>query len=287
MAVTNGSQDTLYFVVLFLVLSVILLAFAIRHFYLGWRHVFLKALLAQNIATVAYFCARLALVINRGDTTCGALTLFSGVIMWYICLGIFYAIQSQKARALCQNLFPQVNKLAFIAMQVVVILIWGIHVIVVAARTYIQSCTVVYEGLAADFACAIVIETYLLIQNIVVLVNLNRDLADVNPRWSTMQLDLLKKSALMMIYLISSNIYVYNIYIPTVAYIIWYSQIFLWCYLSYSTLQNIHATNELVVLDLSAGLKIEYHSGDATQHEVTNMPKPETPDTVEQIVIHT
>ncbi|KND01370.1 uncharacterized protein SPPG_03183 [Spizellomyces punctatus DAOM BR117] len=253
MAVSSGSQDTLYFLILFLVFSLGLLAFTIRLCYHGTSNILMKTLILQSILTVGYFVDRLAIVIYSGDPTCGILTVGNGLVIWYSSLGIFYLIQSQKARALCQSLFPQVNKHVFTAMQVGVMLVWCIHVIIVALRSHIRSCTVVYEGLVADFACAIVIQTYLLIQDIVILFKLKQGWARINTRWSTMQLDLLKESTLMMIFLVSSNIYVYYIYIPTVAYIIWYMQIFLFCYLSYSTLQNIHATKDLVLSDLSSG----------------------------------
>ncbi|TPX63657.1 hypothetical protein SpCBS45565_g06468 [Spizellomyces sp. 'palustris'] len=278
MAVTNGSQDTLYFLILFLVFSVGVVACTIRIYYIGTRNILTQTLIAQSIMTVAYFSARLSVVVRNGDPTCGALTLFSGVVMWYMSLGIFYLIQSQTARALCQSLYPQVNKHVFTALQAGVMFVWCIHVIIVAVRTHVESCTVVYDGLVADFACAIVIQTYLLAQNIVILFKLNHGWTRKNSRWSTMQLDLLKESTIMMVFLISSNIYLYYIYIPAVAYIIWYFQIFLFCYLSYSTLQNIHDTKDLVMSDLSSGQKMGFRSEDTSgKSKAVSFPGPEVP----------
>ncbi|TPX55992.1 hypothetical protein SpCBS45565_g08463 [Spizellomyces sp. 'palustris'] len=253
MAESTPNRDALYFHVLCFVLLVVLLAYSARLHHISNGNIFMKTLLVQNVASLVYYSIRFFITAQNGDSTCGVLTIFSGVGMWYVSLGLYYYIQAQKTRALLQSLFRKVHPSVFIGLQVIVMLIFAVNVIGFSAKTSISDCRVNYDGLLIDFVCAILIQFLLLIQNAVILVSLQQGAATTASKWTAMQLSHVKEATLLMVFLISSNTYIYYIYIPTILYIIWYLQILAVSYVSYSTIENITATKNIPVSERSGG----------------------------------
>ncbi|KAJ3169078.1 hypothetical protein HDU87_000863 [Geranomyces variabilis] len=98
-----------------------------------------------------------------------------------------------------------------------------------------KNSTVNWGGLDVDFVFTIIVQSILLAADLVVYGKLLLTTEGSN-KWVAMQLAYLQEAILLMVYLISTNIHVYYNWIPTVSYIMWYTQLLAFSYVSYTTI---------------------------------------------------
>ncbi|KAI8588051.1 hypothetical protein BDZ88DRAFT_489976, partial [Geranomyces variabilis] len=238
----NSARDAIYFLIACFALLLVLLACSLRLLHHGSGHV-IKVLVAQNLTAILYYVTRVILLAKGYDPLCGGFTLFAGGAMWYTSLGLYYVVITQKTKALLGALFPKVPPRWFLAGQALLLVLYCVNVGWACGLVTIRECTVNWGGLDVDFVFTIIVQSILLVGDLVVYGRLLLTTEGSN-KWVSMQLAYLQGAILLMVYLISTNIHIYyNCLtphslrrIPTVTYIMWYTQMLFFSYVSYTTI---------------------------------------------------
>ncbi|KAJ3164733.1 hypothetical protein HDU88_005169 [Geranomyces variabilis] len=230
----NSAGDAIYFLIACFVLLLVLLACSLRLLHHGSGHV-IQVLVAQNLTAILYYVTRVILLAKGYDPLCGGFTLFAGGAMWYTSLGLYYVVITQKTKALLGALFPKVPPRWFLAGQALLLFLYCVNVGWACGLVTIRECTVNWGGLDVDFVFTIIVQSFLLVADLVVYGRLLLTTEGSN-KWVSMQLAYLQEAILLMVYLISTNIHIYYNWIPTVTYIMWYTQMLFFSYVSYTTI---------------------------------------------------
>ncbi|EPZ32317.1 hypothetical protein O9G_002158 [Rozella allomycis CSF55] len=134
---------------------------------------------------------------------CGGVKYLNGVIIWYLAFIGYYALQYVKLYALMKYAYPTSGR----AVKSIIIFInvfYGAMVIGYAATSVIlPDCMIHYEGTNYDSAGLAVIETGIVVFNILVYIKLRKYKGN---RWLKMQKKFLQSSMTAALYFIISGI---------------------------------------------------------------------------------
>ncbi|RKP19742.1 hypothetical protein ROZALSC1DRAFT_22024 [Rozella allomycis CSF55] len=163
-----------------------------------------KAQIGVLILVFIHFTIKI-LILNGIDIGCGGVKYLNGVIIWYLAFIGYYALQYVKLYALMKYAYPTSGR-AVKSIIVFINVFYGAMVIGYAVTSVIlPDCMIHYEGTNYYSAGFAVIETGIVVFNILVYIKLRKYKGN---RWLKMQKKFLQSSITAALYFIISGIIV-------------------------------------------------------------------------------